>query len=1480
MKKLISLLTVFSITLTVLGYFPTPVKAEEINMLSMGKPYTCERYVNPRYPDTDNVELTDGVFASKISYSDSAWSGTTQSGIESGLAYDKWPLYTTVIDLEQVCSVTEVYGSFLREYGTGIGLPRGYRIYASLDNINWMELGYLNNFNGDPLSTGRYTFGWRHDNGDIDDLTDMVDNNNSPVKARYIRYDFEKYTPHNFIDEIVVMGYEGEVSGATAPENTSKLEDGKILTVSEENTGGIQDLMLIYNQYGGPSWTPEYYKPYVTYVDYTGASVDTLYDSFLLLALKSPNGRVMDNDNDVVTIDDWNWYLERTFVGENSDVNNLNKALINASDDLGYKVEGNYVVMIPYPTAEAVNFGEVDGRSLDLSDTEDAKYLIDWYIDKVLSYVENDYSHLNFKGFYWVHESASRIELIKYFNDAVDETGYKSYWIPYYNATGYLWPEELGFDAFTLQPNHFFSETSDDTFGGGGTKIIESTARLAARGNFGVEIEFDGNLTKDIDAYNRGLDYYNAAAKLGYQGDGYFRNWYEGGGSLYGFAYSASPQVRSFYDNTYEIIKGTYKPRKYITSFDDYISNSLLLGKKYTHNGSNWYADRTTDTDSVFLTDGQIGGTYGTSDYYGVQGHENPIIEFDLMDDPIRLSEIHLNFITAGVAGIAYPRIRIWYKPTPYSEWKSLCADTVTSENYVLRISDVISAYALKFEFLSTSSFVFIKEIMAFDYFTGVAHNKDADPAMNTVISVGKPYTRKGYMTPNYPDTDNKELTDGVYGELDPADEAWTGGRKSYVNSGIAYEAWPIYSVEIDLEQVCSVSQIYGRFIYDTNPIYQISLPLGVRIYASEDGENWMKLAYISNIRNAPVSKQSFVYGWHTTDVHGVMTDLTGNPDSSVKARYIRLDADPNNGPFLMDEITVIGSKTVSSDSLTLTNLTKLENEGPKKVSEDTGFIRDMALCYQHSGAWTKERFKPLITYVDNKGNSIDTMFDAVLFLSQNNNGRRVYDANTASLKLSDWTDYIDRIFGEGGDVPELNEAAKQASIDLNRPDFKTKLVIMIPYPAELATEFGTIGDRSIDLSVTEDAQYALKWYMDTVIENFTNGGYDYIDFKGLYWMAEGPGRPQLISYCNEYIREMGLKSYWIPYFNSYGYFWNEYLGFDAVTLQPNHFFGDPNENTLGAGGTTIIGTVAKLGGVGNFGVEMEMDSNLISRIDYYNKGLDYLNAAVEYGFDGPDNYRNWYLGSNLIADITASELPDARNFYDYIYQVMQGTYEVKEYLEKMNDNLLLGLPYTHNITDDSVWYADRSNDTNCTYLTDGLAGGGFAGNDFFGVKKSDATIEFAFDEAKSFRELHINSFYDYNAAVRFPRNLKISAKQNGEWVELFSGAVTEKHFTIRFDRLVKAEGLKYEFTINGNFLFIKELMAFDEVTNTNIDVEVTLPPLKGDINHDDVVDESDINLFKRYFAGYDVEIYEDASDVNGDGKITRADLIAIYKLK
>jgi len=901
-------------------------------------------------------------------------------------------------------------------------------------------------------------------------------------------------------------------------------------------------------------------------------------------------------------------------------------------------------------------------------------------------------------------------------------------------------------------------------------------------------------------------------------------------------------------------------------------SDNLLSGMSYTHNGSNWYKDYSTDTNSTFLTDGILGGRYYNPDFYGVKGNESPDIRFEF-DSSITFKEIHINFVQSGEAGITLPELIVYRKTAESDYWETLYSGVVTDDDFTLKSETDLTATELRLHFISTGAFVFIKEIMAYDYDTPATLDKTLEIIKkDDVISKGKPYYNTRYVHPDYPDTDNAELTDGVYAEFSDVDE-WTGTIKGETDSGFVYDDWPLYTTVIDLEKPCAVSDVEVNFLRDGAK--EINLPLAVRIYASEDNENWMKLGYLSNIADYNAGNFVYTYGLKTKSINGVMTSLAEGP---VKARYIRVDFE-KRGTNLLDEITVFGS-TDTTDAVTLTNLSKLENGEVMRVSEKTGFVRDMALCYQYLQPWTAKRFKPIITYVDKNNNSVDAMYDTVLFLAQRNAaGVRVYDIQNYDARISDWFEYLEQTFGENGDVATLNEAARQASLDLNDPDFKTNYVVMIPFPTNYITDFGELNGKNLDLTTTDDTKYLLDWYIDTVCEYVENSSYDYLDFKGFYWMNEYPSRTDMIAYANDLVRETGYKSYWIPYFNSVGYFWNEDLRFDALTLQPNHFFHSSKENTLGAGGTTIIGTVAKLGAYGGFGVEMEMDVALMSDVDAYNRGLDYLNGAVQYNFDGPEYFRNWYLGGDLINSIATSRLPDSRKFYEYIYELMNGSYEIKPYLTRMNDNLLLGLPYTHNVSAEN-WYAERTTDTGCTFLTDGLAGGNFYHKDYLGVKNQDVTITMDFEDKKSIKEIHLDLLEDISASLFLPQNVDIYSKSGDTYELVYSGEVPTVHTVLRFNRAFASEGLEFRFTRTRVYLFIKELMAFDKDTDTAVDVNVTLPALKGDVNADGIFDNDDIALLKRYFAGYDVNIDKTASDINGDNKVTRADLVAIFKLE
>ncbi|MEG2597318.1 MAG: DUF4855 domain-containing protein, partial [Oscillospiraceae bacterium] len=259
--------------------------------------------------------------------------------------------------------------------------------------------------------------------------------------------------------------------------------------------------------------------------------------------------------------------------------------------------------------------------------------------------------------------------------------------------------------------------------------------------------------------------------------------------------------------------------------------------------------------------------------------------------------------------------------------------------------------------------------------------------------------------------------------------------------------------------------------------------------------------------------------------------------------------------------------------------------------------------------------------------------------------------------QIEDWTWYLDKMFRSGGDVENLNTAAKQAAIDLNDPNYKANMVIMIPGIESKCVNFGTLNGRTLNLSVEADWKYLLDWYIHEITSYVEKGQYDHINFKGFYWLNEDGGYTRnIIEYAADKVHETGTYFYWIPFYFGSGALWSRDLGFDATALQPNHFFADPGDDKgYGADGTKQVINAAKLASYANIGIEIECDERMLTDPTRYNQYLDYLNASVENGFGGRDVYRNWYNGVRTFGAAARSTIPKVRNLYDYTYQMIKG---------------------------------------------------------------------------------------------------------------------------------------------------------------------------------------------------------------------------------
>jgi len=146
--------------------------------IALGRPYTSTMPASSSYPDTDGVELTDGVIGS-IDFSDPAWQGRATM-----------KTYSFTIDLGSEQAIKEIRSDWLQDEGSGIFLPQGVIAAVSSDNVNFTAVGAAKKpLLGDDTLSFWYT------------LTDL-----SNVNGRYVRIQVSPgpNAEWTFLDEIEV----------------------------------------------------------------------------------------------------------------------------------------------------------------------------------------------------------------------------------------------------------------------------------------------------------------------------------------------------------------------------------------------------------------------------------------------------------------------------------------------------------------------------------------------------------------------------------------------------------------------------------------------------------------------------------------------------------------------------------------------------------------------------------------------------------------------------------------------------------------------------------------------------------------------------------------------------------------------------------------------------------------------------------------------------------------------------------------------------------------------------------------------------------------------------------------------------------------------------------------------------------------------------------------------------------------------------
>ena len=167
-------------------------ESEEIIMgpvcVSLNRSYTADPDPSEKYPDSYNMQLTDGIISARndISYSDSHYAGYWVNG----------EVKTVVLTLDLGAVTDEVYrfeADCMSNRSAGVGVPSSASVEYSSDGKQWHAAGNMTvpDYSDDAAAT-LYL-----------ELTDRV-------SCRYVRYTLNKSSAWIFVDEIGVYAI-GEV---------------------------------------------------------------------------------------------------------------------------------------------------------------------------------------------------------------------------------------------------------------------------------------------------------------------------------------------------------------------------------------------------------------------------------------------------------------------------------------------------------------------------------------------------------------------------------------------------------------------------------------------------------------------------------------------------------------------------------------------------------------------------------------------------------------------------------------------------------------------------------------------------------------------------------------------------------------------------------------------------------------------------------------------------------------------------------------------------------------------------------------------------------------------------------------------------------------------------------------------------------------------------------------------------------------------
>jgi len=307
---------------------------------------------------------------------------------------------------------------------------------------------------------------------------------------------------------------------------------------------------------------------------------------------------------------------------------------------------------------------------------------------------------------------------------------------------------------------------------------------------------------------------------------------------------------------------------------------------------------------------------------------------------------------------------------------------------------------------------------------------------------------------------------------------------------------------------------------------------------------------------------------------------------------------------------------------------------------------------------WNTVEVEPVLVY--RNAESTDSFFPAVLFLALiSGKGRSLIPGFGAPGNKEDWLAWIDDVLLPGHNLEAVARTVENHKLP------PVDVWVSLPYPDKAQKDFGHIAERHLDFKRNDDRILSLKWWINRFLAAWhakikAGGLHRYISLKGFYWPAERMTLkdrlllPDLISY----IRSIGFKTLWIPYYAASHFLNITNPGFDITVIQPNYL-------QKPALGWDRLKKTAQKADKYRTGIEIELDTAAVDKNSpQYRVVLDYLNRGLP-EFEGYMTcpFLAYYTGYKTILQLYNNKSP----LYTYLYRFVKGT------LKKVN---YLGIPY------------------------------------------------------------------------------------------------------------------------------------------------------------------------------------------------------------